>query len=201
MPETVAVEAFSSAIQPTLLTGDGLMLRPWESGDAPAVFEAFEDPQIRWWHVQTASSVDQVGAWIRSWADDWNNHVHAHWAVADAQSGIVVGRAALKKIDLIGGQAEVGYWTMPFARGQAVAPRAVQAVTTWAFDQAGLHRLELTHSVKNTPSCRVGIKAGFVLAGTKPSAVLHFDGWHDMHVHARTRSVRSNRTRGGCSHD
>ena len=30
-------------------------------------------------------------------------------------------------------------------------------------------------------------KAGFALEGTKRSALLHADGWHDMHLHARIR--------------
>lgn len=43
------------------------------------------------------------------------------------------------------------------------------------------------HAVRNEASCRVAIKTGFVLEGTKRSAVLHPDGWHDMHLHARVR--------------
>ncbi|MGO8889299.1 MAG: GNAT family N-acetyltransferase [Streptosporangiaceae bacterium] len=37
----------------------------------------------------------------------------------------------------------------------------------------------------NTASCRVAAKAGFAAEGIQRSAVLHADGWHDMHVHAR----------------
>ncbi|MEU1023512.1 GNAT family protein, partial [Streptomyces sp. NPDC005904] len=49
----------------------------------------------------------------------------------------------------------------------------------------GLHRLELTHATANEASCRVALKAGFPAEGTKRSALLHADGWHDMHLHAR----------------
>lgn len=31
---------------------------------------------------------------------------------------------------------------------------------------------------------RVAEKAGFALEGTMLSALIHTDGWHDMHVHA-----------------
>jgi hypothetical protein len=34
---------------------------------------------------------------------------------------------------------------------------------------------------------RVAGKAGFAFEGTKRSAVLHQDGWHDMHLHARVQ--------------
>jgi [ribosomal protein S5]-alanine N-acetyltransferase len=31
----------------------------------------------------------------------------------------------------------------------------------------------------------VAAKAGYKLEGTKRSGLLHADGWHDMHLHAR----------------
>ena len=35
------------------------------------------------------------------------------------------------------------------------------------------------------PVLRVAAKAGFTAEGTLRSALLHADGWHDMHLHAR----------------
>jgi len=53
----------------------------------------------------------------------------------------------------------------------------------------GLHRLELTHSVANAASCRVALRAGFVLEGTRRAEGLRTDGWHDMHLPARIDSA------------
>lgn len=180
----VGAEIFTGGEQPVISTGDGLALRPWAVGDAPAVFEAFSDPLIQRWHARSAGSVAEVRGWIEGWARMWRTGAGANWAVADVRTGRLVGRASLKNMHLDGGQAEVAYWTTPAARGRAVAPRAVAALTTWAFD-VGFHRLELTHSVANQPSCRVAAKTGYALEGTMRSAGLHFDGWHDMHLHAR----------------
>jgi RimJ/RimL family protein N-acetyltransferase len=74
---------------------------------------------------------------------------------------------------------------LPAARGTGVAARAVGALVGWALGDVGLHRLELVHAVANTASCRVAGKAGYALEGTLRSAMLHADGWHDMHLHAR----------------
>lgn len=68
-----------------------------------------------------------------------------------------------------------------------MAPRAVSALTHWAFDEIGFERLELAHSVLNEASCRVAAKTGFALEGTRRHSHLHADGWHDMHLHARLR--------------
>jgi ribosomal-protein-alanine N-acetyltransferase len=72
---------------------------------------------------------------------------------------------------------------LPEARGSGVATRALGAIADWAFAAVGFHRLELDHSIQNPASCRVAVKAGFVPEGTVRARALHFDGWHDMHVH------------------
>jgi ribosomal-protein-alanine N-acetyltransferase len=85
----------------------------------------------------------------------------------------VIGRIALRGISLAAGIAELTYWVLPAARGRGVAVRASDELARWALRELGLHRLELRHSVANTPSCRVAIKSRFRLEGTLRSALLH----------------------------
>lgn len=179
-------EYFTDTAQPSFVV-DELTLRPWSADDAPAVFEAFEDSGIQRWHARIAVSMAEVRAWLEAWAKAWNEAAHANWAVIDTDTGTLVGRASLRDIRLTDGQAAAAYWTVPAARGRGVAPRAVAALTDWALNQRGFHRIELEHSVRNTQSCRVAAKLGFALEGTRRSAGLHADGWHDMHLHARIR--------------
>ncbi|WP_220447027.1 GNAT family N-acetyltransferase [Nonomuraea deserti] len=68
-----------------------------------------------------------------------------------------------------------------------MASLALAALTAWALDEIGFHRLELDHSTRNTASCGVATKCGYLLEGTKRSAAVHDDGRHDMHLHARIR--------------
>lgn len=173
--------------QPTLPTGDGLLLRPWRAEDAPAVHEVFQDPVLHQWHVRAAGSVAEVGGWIEEWQKEWTGERTAQWAVVQADTDRLLGRVALREIRLADGTAEVAYWTAAAARGQGVAARATTTLTRWALNDIGLHRLELLHAVANTASCRVATKTGFALEGIKRSALLHQDGWHDMHLHARVQ--------------
>jgi RimJ/RimL family protein N-acetyltransferase len=62
---------------------------------------------------------------------------------------------------------------------------AVRIAAAWAFDDVGLHRIEIRHSVENAESCGVAVRAGFAYEGTAAASLLYGDGWHDMHVHAR----------------
>ena len=40
-------------------------------------------------------------------------------------------------------------------------------------------------------------KAGYVLEGTRRQQALHWDGWHDMHLHARLQGDRDDYAPGG----
>lgn len=166
--------------QPELFVEE-LVLRAWLASDAPAVVRAYEDPDIRHWHARSMSEAEAVG-WLLSWAERWQRETGAGWAVT--QTGELLGRVGLRTIDLDEGWAEVAFWVIPSARGRGVAPRALRAVSDWAFDQIGLHRLELRHSTRNSASCRVANKSGFLLEGVMRGQALHLDGWHDMHLHA-----------------
>ncbi|MFF8656130.1 GNAT family N-acetyltransferase [Streptomyces huasconensis] len=161
--------------------------------DATAVAKAFEDPDIQRWHLKRADSEAEARQWITRWQQGWQDEAAAHWAIVDGGSGDsegggVLGRVSLQSVILAGGQAEIAYWTAPWARGRGVCSRAVTAVSDWALGEAGFHRLELGHSTLNDASCRVAVRTGFVLEGVRRNALLHADGWHDMHLHARVRA-------------
>ncbi|MET7324129.1 GNAT family N-acetyltransferase [Streptomyces sp. NPDC005549] len=183
----LAPGTLSRTPQPTLPTGDGLVLRPWRTEDAPAVHAAFQDPVLRHWHVRAADSEEEVRGWITEWQRAWKGERNVQWAVADAADDRLLGRVALREMVLGDGVAEVAYWTTAGARGRGVAARATRTLARWALDEIGFQRLELSHAVANEASCRVAEKTGFALEGTKRSALLHADGWHDMHLHARVR--------------
>jgi RimJ/RimL family protein N-acetyltransferase len=149
---------------------------------------AYRDPEIQRWHVRRADSVGEAAEWIAAWRAGWAAETEAHWAVVDAATGVLRGRAALKALEFADGTAEVAYWTVAEARGQGVGPRAVEAMATWAFTAAGFHRLGLSHAVGNAASCRVAVKTGFAAEGVRRSAWRQADGRHDVHLHARLRS-------------
>ena len=187
MPELVgpvlAAGSLGSAEQPSL-TVDELVLRPWALTDAPALVRAYRDPGIQRWHARWLDSLAEAEELIAGWRDTWPGERECHWAVAELGTGALLGRMALKQLDLVDGDAALAYWTAPDARGRGVCTRAVGALTAWAFG-AGFHRLHLEHSVANPASCRVATKAGFAPEGVRRQAARHADGWHDMHVHSR----------------
>lgn len=186
VPPVVPVGRMSTQTQPTLHCGERL-LRPWREGDVETLIAAYRDEAIQRWHARTLGSHREALQLIDEWNGYWAVESAARWAVVDHSTNKAIGQVALRSIDRQEGEAEVSYWVMPQARQTGVATQSVLAVTGWAFEELGLHRLELHHSVSNTPSCRVALKAGFVLEGTMSAKAVHPDGRHDMHLHARLR--------------
>lgn len=186
IPPVLPSGTLREQVQPSLTTERGLLLRPWGPQDVPALVAAYDDPAIRYWHHRTMTA-DEAAAWVVHTAERWRDETDAEWAVvADAD---LVGRVALRGVELAVGQGEVSYWTRPQARGRGVASDAVQRVASWALATVGFWRLEIRHSVENPGSCRVAVRAGFVEEAQLSRQHLHEDGWHDIHVHSRLQEA------------
>jgi [ribosomal protein S5]-alanine N-acetyltransferase len=181
VPPFLPAGSLSGHVQPSLSV-DELTLRPWTVSDLEPLCAAYSDPDIQRWHVRSMTPAE-AREWIAGRHDRWLREVGADWAIAD--SGGIVGRVGLRTLHLNDGHAEVAYWVLPSARRRRIATRALVRLTTWLFDEAGLHRLTLLHSVHNIGSCKVAEGADFDLEGTLKRQLLHADGWHDMHLHAR----------------
>src|SRR5918995_1889009 len=117
-------------VQPVLGGPGGLVLRPWEAGDARVVLEAYQDPAIQQWNLRGFGSLEEAGAWIAQWAGRWLAERDGCWAVTDGAQ-TVLGRVALRGVRLMDGVADYTYWVLPAARGRGgVAVAAGRAVAT-----------------------------------------------------------------------
>ncbi|MGY1601898.1 GNAT family N-acetyltransferase [Geodermatophilus sp. SYSU D00815] len=162
-----------------------VLLRPWREDDAEAAWAALRDPQIRLWNGAGSASREDVARMIRG-RMDWSRGDHASFAVTDTATGELLGSVSLHSIDRAQGDAEIGYWTAPAARGRGIAPLVVDAVCRWAFAALGLDRIELCHAVENAASGRVAEKAGFTREGALRRSYRYGDGVkHDELLWAR----------------
>jgi RimJ/RimL family protein N-acetyltransferase len=87
-----------------------------------------------------------------------------------------VGNVSLHLIDREQADAEIGYWTVPAARGRGIAARAVDAACRWGFTELALDRIQLFHAVENPASGRVAAKAGFTQEGRLRRSYRYGDG-------------------------
>ncbi|MFJ4767546.1 GNAT family N-acetyltransferase [Streptomyces uncialis] len=186
----VPVGSMSAGVQPVFGLPSGFELRPWERSDAEVLVESCLDPEVQQWNRPGYLSWDEAREKIARWRGRWEAEEAAIWAISRPDGSMPVGLIGLADIDLRGGGAEILYWLLPAGRGHGAMTDATVRISRWALDDLGLHRLRITHSVANPASCRVATKAGFPLEGTMRSALLHSDGWHDEHLHARVQGDR-----------
>ncbi|MBA2715628.1 MAG: GNAT family N-acetyltransferase, partial [Propionibacteriales bacterium] len=114
---------------------------------------AFADEDIARWNPGPTGP--ESAAEFMASRNDWSTAHHASWAVADA-SDRLVGSVSLHKIDPDQADAEVGYWTAPWARRRGQAARSVVAASRFAFAQLGLHRVTCT-TQSRTPAPAVSL--------------------------------------------
>jgi RimJ/RimL family protein N-acetyltransferase len=148
---------------------------------------------LRRWTTSVVDNEVDGARWVRDQERSWAAGERFGFAVLETQPGSVqeqlVGNVVLKDVTSGKPVAEVGYWTAAQARGRGVAPRALEALTDWAFDTFaadGLECLELLHQVDNLASCRVAEKSRYDFAGVLPATPPAFP--RDGHLHVRRRS-------------
>ncbi|WP_327085910.1 GNAT family N-acetyltransferase [Nonomuraea sp. NBC_01738] len=175
---------WGGAVKPPVLLGDGLVLRGWEDTDMPVLVEVFQDEEIRRWLPAGIADEWDAWIWLQAQREGWESGERCGFAVQEAgdDGGEVLGHVVLKRPGETMNSGEVGYWTVPAARGRGVAGRALEALAAWAVPAFGLWRLELLHQVGNAASCRVAEKSGYVLERRLPPFPPDFPMEGHLHV-------------------
>lgn len=171
-------------VEPVELRVDELLLRPWRTDDADAVYEACQDPVIRRWArglpmpYPRELAVAFVGEQApRALADG----TALHLGVFAADGGRLLGSVGLRSVRADVGTAEIGYWSAPWARGRRVTERASRALLRHGFDTLGLNRVDWKATVGNYASRltgeRLGVRLVGVLAGEARRDGSRVDRW------------------------
>ncbi|MEU3456264.1 GNAT family N-acetyltransferase [Micromonospora sp. NPDC006766] len=159
---------------PSTPTAPGLLLRPWRGGDADALLTAYRDPVLLSRTKNPVTTPAEARAFLRHSQQGWAAGRRFSFAVTEAtpEGERLAGHVLLKEVAPGRPYAEVGYWTTAAARGRGVAPRAVDAISEWAFARfsaSGLTGLELMHQIDNPASCRVAEKSGYIFQEVLPA--------------------------------
>src|SRR5262245_49911272 len=116
------------------LSGEGVVLRPWELSDVDDLARACDDPVAARFlpHIPSPYTTESAHWWITEGARSaWTSGGSA-FAVTDAESGALLGGVGMGKSSTHRHQAEMGYWVAPWARGRGVAAAATRVLSKWA---------------------------------------------------------------------
>lgn len=159
-------------------TNGHITLTPFQPADAPILFAADHDPEMRLrfeFPPAFVPSLEHTLAVIARWAREraaGERFPFAVRTVADrAAASVLVGGCELwPRGD---GVANVSYWTYPAHRRAGYATRAVALLCDAAFGEGGFTRLEIVTDPDHVASRRIALRCGFAEAGMRDGRVLH----------------------------
>ena len=168
-----------------------LLLRPWEEGDAEALYKYAKDPAvgpIAGWppHTSVGNSLEVIRTLFSA---------PETYAVVLKQSGEPVGCIDLMFGDAVHSdgiaddEAEIGYWIgVPFW-GQGLIPEAVRRMLRHGFEDLGLQAVWCGYYDGNTQSKRVQEKCGFQYSHTEYGKISPLGDIRTEHFTRLTRNA------------
>lgn len=155
---------------PMTTLSDGVVaLRPWASGDAPALYEAAREsiervsPWLSW--LDPLYQADDAARWVAASLEHWRLGTEFRFVVRDAATGRLLGGAGLNHLNRTHAFGNLGYWVRTGAMGRGVATRAARLVARFGLAEAGLGRIEILTATDNRASQRVADKIGATFEG------------------------------------
>jgi ribosomal-protein-serine acetyltransferase len=152
-----------------IAVGDGIELRPWRLEDAELLYVTVEANRARlekWLPWPSAmQSASNEASFIRTTLG---------WMATGEGLGCAIvvdrrlaGGIGLNKIDQVNKSTELGYWLAEGFVGRGVMTRSTQALMSFAFEELGLHRVEIRAATGNTRSRAIPMRMGFTHEGTE----------------------------------
>jgi ribosomal-protein-serine acetyltransferase len=148
-------------------------LRRWRPADAEelaAVITANLDHLRPWmpWIAAEPMALSERLVLLQRWETEWDVGGDRHWAF------VVDGRIA-GSIGLMGrigvGAVEMGYWLDARCTGRGIVTAAARAVTTVAFDNPRIQRVEIHHDKANRPSGAIPRRLGYEPVAERPEEI------------------------------
>lgn len=167
---------------PTLLTGR-LILRPFALTDGPTVQELagnikVAENTLNMPHPYPAGAAED---WIATHTEEFTAKRNLILAICRKDDSVLVGCIGLQ-LNLVVGNAELGYWIGEPYWKQGFATEAAKEVIRYAFKKLGLHKIYAHVYVTNPASARVLQKCGMKQEGYLEKHVRHWGNYKDLLV-------------------
>lgn len=172
-----------------ILTTERLVLRPWQEGDAQALYNYAKDPEvgpIAGWPVHTdAENSRQIIRGVLSEEETYAVVLKGEEAPIGS-IGLMIGEKS--NIEISAREGEIGYWLGVPYWGKGIIPEAARALMRHAFETLGLTTLWCGYFDGNEKSKRVQEKCGFIYHHTEENkAVPLIDAVRTLHVTCITK--------------
>jgi len=165
------------------LQGQGFKLRGWKTDDAESLQKHADNPNIysflldRFPHPYTMEAA--IG-WVNMMLvqDPQVNFVIEVDGKAVGVIGLEIREDVYRKTALL------GYWISETLWGKGIMPKAIKLITTYAFENLDLIRIQAGVLSNNPRSMRVLEKAGFAMEGVLKNNIIKNEVILDEHIYA-----------------
>ena len=151
---------------PTRFETPRLILRSFESGDAPvlheAISESIEELRRHLWFVPWIAQEQSLAATearCRAAQANFLLRTDLPYLAFRKDTGRLVGSVGLHRTDWSEPKTEVGYWIRTSEVGNGYATEGVQVLVDWALTKLGAIRVELLTMEENLGSRAVAARA------------------------------------------
>jgi RimJ/RimL family protein N-acetyltransferase len=143
-----------------------IRLVPFDEQHLPGLRSLIDDPSVRrYTRVPEPVPDDFDRTWVDRYRRGRANNTAMNFAIESAGDGTFLGVAVVPHLDHDERTAELGYVVGTAERGRGVATEALRQLTTWAFDEQDMIRLQLLISVSNDASKGVAQRCGYMFEG------------------------------------
>ena len=162
--------------------GDGLVVRTFTPDDAEESFALVDANRERlrpWmiWEPHTLSPDDSRAFIQRSLASETDLEGNGMWLDGRLAGGIGM------RIDAGDSAGEIGYWVGGEFEGRGIVTRACRRFLRFAFEELGLHRMELCAATGNERSRAVAERLGMRQEGVLRDGVRTPEGFKDLVIY------------------
>ncbi|MGX9889154.1 GNAT family N-acetyltransferase [Streptomyces sp. NPDC002276] len=165
------------SVKPVLI-GEKTVLRPFTESDADDIWRLIQDPEVVRFTFEPSTELtpERLRSWYATRADQPDR---LDLAVTDPATGELLGEVVLHEWDPTARSCTFRTLLGPRGRGRGIGTEATRLIVGHAFEQLGLHRIQLEVYGNNHRARRVYEKVGFVVEGVRREARLRDGEWVD----------------------
>lgn len=176
----------------TEIVGEKIILRKYEIGFAPLLFEAAMESKggefsrwMPWCHENYAFAESE--SFISQSIENWKNQTEYDFAIFEAENDKFAGGVSLNLLNRERGSANLGYWVRTHSQKRGIANAAARLLAEAGFEDLNLHRVEIAVAVENYASQRTAEKAGATREGVLRQLISVGGTQHDASMYSFVR--------------
>ncbi len=159
-------------------------LRIYEERHAREVAELVDENRayLRQWlpWVDNSRSIEDSKAFIQNSLQQFAHNEGFQLGIW--YRGKLAGGIGYHPINWANRKVEIGYWLGEAFQGKGLMTKACSTLVTYAFDELGLHKVEIHCATENIRSCAIPKRLGFTQEGILRDAEWLYDHFVDLVV-------------------